>query len=66
MWNSGHLGSESWWAHTRRSLKLCGLLLASGAAMVLHIFIPFWEQPKALQACSVAESICREMESRKE
>lgn len=66
MWNLNHLKGEGWLAHTLRSLKLAGLLLLSGVAMVIHIVIPFWEQPKVLQACSVAESICEEMDKRKQ
>ena len=64
MWNWKHLKSEGWIAHTRRSVKLAMLLLASGAAMLVHILIPFWEQPKRLQVCSVANTICQEMAKR--
>jgi len=66
MWNWNHLKGDGWLAHTVRSVKLCTLLLASGGALVLHILFPFWEQPKVLQVCSVAETICREMEIRKD
>ena len=64
MWNWKHFKGEGWLAHTRRSVKLAALLLASGAAMILHILVPFWEQPKVLQVCSVAETICKEMSKR--
>jgi len=65
MWNWKHLKGEGWGAHTVRSVKLALLLLGSGAAMLLHIIVPFWEQPKVLQACSVADIICKEMSQRK-
>ena len=61
IWNWNHLKGEGWLAHTVRSVKLAALLLASGMAMVLHILVPFWEQPKVLQACSVADAICKVM-----
>lgn len=64
MWNWKHLKSEGWITHTRRSVKLAVLLLASGSAMLVHILIPFWEQPKRLQVCSVANTICQEMAKR--
>lgn len=64
MWNWTHLKNEGWVAHTRRTLKLSVLLLASGAALILHLLIPFWQQPKILQVCSVANIICEEMEKR--
>jgi len=64
MWNWKHLAGEGWVAHTHRSVKLAALLLASGLAMLIHILIPFWEQPKRLQVCSVATTICQEMAKR--
>ena len=64
MWNWSHLKGEGWLKHTVRSVKLALLLLCSGSAMLLHIVIPFWEQPKRLQACSVANTICKEMDKR--
>jgi hypothetical protein len=64
MWNWAHFKEEGWISHTTRSIKLALLLLASGAAMLLHIAVPFWEQPKRLQACSVANTICEEMSKR--
>ena len=65
-WNWAHLSGEGWLLHTIRSVKLAALLLASGAAMLLHIVVPFWEQPKILQVCSVANTICDEMDKRQE
>ena len=64
MWNWKHLKGEGWLAHTVRSVKLGVLLLASGSAMLLHIIVPFWQQPKILQVCSVADIICKEMSKR--
>lgn len=65
MWSWRHLKGEGWLVHTKRSIKLAALLLASGCAMLLHIIVPFWEQPKVLQVCSVADIICKEMDKRK-
>lgn len=64
MWDWAHLKGEGWLAHSVRSAKLGSLLLLSGAAMVLHLLMPFWQQPKLLQVCSVADIICREMDKR--
>ena len=66
MWNWNHFQGEGWLAHTVRSVKLGTLLLASGAAMFLHLLVPFWEQPKRLQVCSVAAAICQEMAKQKQ
>ena len=64
MWNWKHLESEGWWSHTVRSVKLAWLLLWAAGAMVVHILVPFWEQPKTLQAASVAHKICEEIDKR--
>jgi hypothetical protein len=64
MWDWKHLRGEGWFAHSARSLKLGALLLSSGAAMLLHLIVPFWQQPKLLQACSVADIICQELAKR--
>jgi hypothetical protein len=64
MWNWNHLKGEGWLGHTRRSVKLALLLVGSGVALLLHTVVPFWQQPKVLKVCSVADTICREMEKR--
>ena len=61
MWDWAHFKSEGWLNHSRRSVKLAGLLLLSGLAMGLHGLVPFWQQPKRLQACAVADALCRAM-----
>jgi|TARA_R110000824_G_scaffold77879_3_gene196774 hypothetical protein len=66
MWNWRHLSGESWLKHTMRSAKFSGLLLLSGSAMILHLLIPFWQQPEWLQAKSVANSLCEGMEKGKD
>ena len=65
MWDWGHFNRENWWNHTQRSLKLGILLLLSGGGLLLHALIPFWQQPKKLQACEVARAICEELDKRK-
>ena len=62
MWNWGHFLSEGWIAHTKRSAKLAALLLLSGVAMVLHMLVPFWQQPKWLRAENVACALCGDAE----
>ncbi len=64
MWDWNHLKNEGWGLHTLRGIKLSALLLASGVALLLHLVIPFWQQPKVLQICSVAETLCKEMSKR--
>lgn len=64
MWDWAHFKSEGWIAHTKRSAKFSGLLLLSGLAMLLHLCVPFWQQPKWLCADSVASALCEGMEKK--
>ncbi len=64
MWDWAHFKDEGWLAHTKRSAKFSGLLLLSGLAMLLHLFVPFWQQPKWLCADSVASALCEGMEKK--
>ena len=57
IWNWSHLKDHGLLAHTIRSAKLSGLLLLSGLAMVVHTLLPFWQQPKFLQAEEVVRRI---------
>ena len=66
MWNWAHFKDEGWLAHTKRSARLAALLLASGAAMILHMLIPFWQQPKRLQRAEVACVLCEGLESQED
>ena len=66
MWDWAHFKDEGWLAHTKRSIKLAALLLASGAAMVLHLLVPFWQQPKGLRREEVACKLCEGLELHKE
>jgi hypothetical protein len=56
-WDWAHFKGEGWWAHTKRASKLSGLLLLSGLAMLLHMIVPFWQQPKCLQAESIKNKL---------
>tara|TARA_R110002110_G_C13421280_1_gene714508 strand:+ start:1313 stop:1513 length:201 start_codon:yes stop_codon:yes gene_type:complete len=64
MWDWAHFKSEGWLAHTKRSAKFAGLLLLSGVAMVLHLLVPFWQQPGWLCANEVACALCEGMEKK--
>ena len=66
LWSWGHLRPEGWLAHTKRSGKLAVLLLLAGAAMLMHMIVPFWQQPNFLKAVNVACVLCSDMEKRKE
>jgi len=66
MWDWAHFKNEGWVAHTKRSVRLAALLLASGAAMILHMLVPFWQQPKRLQRGEVACSLCEGLESQED
>ena len=57
MWNWSHLKGEGLLRHSMRAAQMAGLLLLSGAAMLLHVVLPFWQQPKFLRAEAVAESL---------
>jgi len=59
MWDWAHFKGEGWLAHTKRSMTLASLLLVSGAAMILHVLVPFWQQPEWLRACSVSDALCK-------
>jgi hypothetical protein len=65
MWSWGHFSAEGWRSHTLRSGKLTGLLLLSGVAMMVHMLVPFWQQPKWLRAEEVACTLCSDVEGRK-
>jgi len=64
MWDWAHFKGEGWLAHTKRSARLAGLLLLSGAAMILHMLVPFWQQPKWLRADCIGKSLCEAMRKR--
>jgi hypothetical protein len=66
MWDWAHFKNEGWLAHTRRSAKFAGLLLLSGLAMVVHMLVPFWHQPRWLCADQVARQLSEGMEKHKE
>ena len=57
MWDWAHFKKEGWLAHLKRSAKLSGLLILSGLAMIGHMLVPFWQQPKFLQAEEVVRRI---------
>ena len=63
MWNWAHFKDEGWIAHTRRSAGLASLLLLSGAIMILHVLVPFWQQPEWLSRRGVARALCEGLES---
>jgi len=56
-WDWKHLKDDSWVKHTLRALKLSILMLLSGFAMMVHMFIPFWQQPKWLQGDSIRDTL---------
>ena len=64
MWDWAHFKGEGLLAHTKRSAKFAGLLLLSGAAMVLHMLVPFWQQPLWLRAPAVACVLCEDMKKK--
>jgi|TARA_Y100000310_G_C20051443_1_gene520753 hypothetical protein len=66
MWDWAHFKEEGWVSHTKRSAKLALLLLLSGAAMVLHLLVPFWQQPRSLQRDVVACKLCEGLEELRE
>ena len=66
MWDWAHFKEEGWLAHTKRSATLALLLLLSGGAMILHLLVPFWQQPKALRREEVACKLCEGLEESKE
>ena len=66
MWDRAHLKGEGWLSHSKRALKLSILMIASALSLLVHMVVPFWQQPKVLRVCTVAEVICHEMSICKE
>jgi len=66
MWDWAHFKDEGWLGHTKRSARLAALLLASAAAMILHLLVPFWQQPKMLQREAVGRALCEGLESQED
>tara|TARA_R100000008_G_scaffold78996_1_gene60372 strand:- start:645 stop:914 length:270 start_codon:yes stop_codon:yes gene_type:complete len=58
MWDWNHYKEMGWIAHTTRAAQLSGLLILSGLAMLLHMLLPFWQQPEWLRCKAVACSLC--------
>jgi len=63
MWDWAHFKVEGYLSHMRRSAKLSGLLLLAGLAMLLHMLVPFWQQPRWLSAYGVRDSLDSEMKA---
>tara|TARA_R110002020_G_scaffold394715_1_gene604700 strand:+ start:1953 stop:2153 length:201 start_codon:yes stop_codon:yes gene_type:complete len=66
MWDWTHFKGEGWLTHTKRSAQLGCLLLLAGTAMLLHMVVPFWQQPNFLRTASVARVLCGDVEKRRE
>ena len=58
MWDWRHFKELGWIAHTTRAARLSGLLILAGLAMVLHMLLPFWQQPSWLRVESVGRALC--------
>tara|TARA_Y100000592_G_C5263645_1_gene218501 strand:+ start:90 stop:422 length:333 start_codon:yes stop_codon:yes gene_type:complete len=58
MWDWSHFKELGWIAHTTRAARLSGLLILAGLAMVLHMLLPFWQQPSWLRVESVGRELC--------
>jgi len=58
MWDWAHFKGEGWIAHTKRSATLVSLLLLAAGAMILHMLVPFWQQPEWLRSECVGKVLC--------
>ena len=56
-WDWAHFKNEGWLAHLKRSSRLSGLLLLAGLAMIGHMLVPFWQQPKWLAVEGVRDAL---------
>ncbi len=65
MWDWSHFKVEGWLAHSKGAARLSGLLLLSSLTMIIHLIVPFWQQPVWLRVESVATAMLDEMERRK-
>ena len=66
MWDWAHFKNEGWLSHFKRSSRFSVLLLLGAGAMILHMFVPFWQQPRWISAEGIAETLRTGMESRQE
>ena len=56
-WDWAHFKKEGWLVHLKRSARMSGLLLLAGLAMIGHMLVPFWQQPKWLSASGVRDAL---------
>jgi|TARA_A100000172_G_scaffold20201_1_gene11345 uncharacterized membrane protein SirB2 len=66
MWDWAHFKGEGWLRHLKRSGQLSGLLFLGGLAMMLHMLVPFWQQPSWLSAKGLADTLESSVGSKKE
>jgi hypothetical protein len=63
MWDWAHFKAEGYLSHLRRSGRLSGLLLLAGFAMIVHMLVPFWQQPKWLSGHGVRDTLDAELKA---
>lgn len=61
MFDFNHLKDISYLTHLKRALYLFGLLMLSALALLVHAFIPFWQQPEKLRMTNVCVIIAKQM-----
>ena len=66
MWDWAHFKAEGWLSHLRRSSKISGLLLLGGLAMLLHMLVPFWQQPPWLSTSGLIKALQGSLEPKQE
>ena len=65
-WDWAHFKVEGYLSHLRRSGKLSGLLILAGLAMIVHMLVPFWQQPRWLSGCGIRDTLDAELKTHQE
>ena len=60
-WDWAHFKIEGYTSHLKRSGKLSGLLILGGLAMILHMLVPFWQQPRWLSGYGLRDTLDAEL-----
>ena len=65
-WDWAHFKAEGFLPHVRRSAKLSGRLIVAGLGMIVHMLVPFWQQPRWLSGCGIRDTLDAELKTHQE
>ena len=58
MWDWAHFKKLGWLSHSKQAARHSGLLILAAMAMLLHMIVPFWQQPERLQMKNLGKTLC--------